>query len=140
MTQNKKILQVVIIFLLKRWNDQMKSTSNSGSKLWDWASFFKSINHWVILGLGTAAHPGFPPCGGTSPSFKCGTPNSKYFHKNKPQLNCKWIANRPLVSRSVWHWIWNWLSDYSFCYSWSSDSNYSISHYYFPHPIRNETH
>lgn len=92
LTQNKKILQDVMICLLKNCNDQIKSTSNSGSKLWDWASFFKSINHWVILGLGTAAHPGFPPWGGTSPSFKCGTPNSKYFHRNKPQLNCKWVA------------------------------------------------
>lgn len=38
--------------------------------------FFKSLSQGPILGLGSAAHPGFPPCGGTSPSFKWGTPAS----------------------------------------------------------------
>lgn len=70
-------IQDIITFLLE---GEVTSTSNSGIKLWDWASFFRSINHAVILGLGTAAHPGFPPCGGTSPSFRCGTPDHIYAH------------------------------------------------------------
>lgn len=54
--------------------ERERETSNSGTKLWEKAMFFKSLSQGPILGLGSAAHPGFPPCGGTSPSFKWGTP------------------------------------------------------------------
>lgn len=46
---------------------------------------FKSLSQGPIRGLGGAAHPGFPPWSGTSPSRRWGTP---FQHKNS-QLKIK---------------------------------------------------
>lgn len=65
----------------KRNRREIWLTSNSGTRLWDSAMVFKSLSQGPIRGLGGAAHPGFPPCSGTSPSSRWGTP----FERNNSQ-------------------------------------------------------